>query len=107
MTVMPVVPVTVMPMVPVVVMPVYLHGLDMIDLVLRHDGALNVCRRRQSRRFGRNRRYGSGLRACGKHSHTQYQSSTEIQKVPAFHNLSPFLKSEKDKQSRRLKMNVR
>jgi len=76
MVVPTVMPVVVMPM--VVVMPVDHYGFDVIDLILRHEGVFDVCRRRQSRRFGRNRRYGSSLRGCDKHSRAHHQSSTEI-----------------------------
>jgi len=66
MVVVPTVMPMVMPM--VVVMPVDHYRFDVIDLILRHEGIFDVCRGRQSRRFDRNRRYGSGLRGCGKHS---------------------------------------
>jgi hypothetical protein len=60
-----VVPVTMMPvmavpavvtpvtMMPVTVMPAHLHGLHMIDFVLRHDRRLNVC---HGRHLSRDRR---------------------------------------------------
>lgn len=89
-TVMPAVvpPVMMMPvtMMPVMVTPVHLHGLDLIDLVLRHDRRLNVCHRRG---LGRDRRYGCSLRACGKQDRARDQPSSEFQKSPKFHDFSP------------------
>lgn len=82
-----VVPVTMVPV--VMVMPVHQHRLDLIDFVLRHDRRLNACRRRQDRRLTRDRRHGSGLRACGKHDRARDQSGTEIQEIPKFHNVMP------------------
>jgi len=61
---MPVVvtPVVVVPVVvvPVMVMPMHLHGLNLIDFVLRNDRRLNVYNR-HGRRAARDRRYGSSL----------------------------------------------
>jgi hypothetical protein len=88
MVVMPMAMVPAM-MVPVVmVMPVHLNRLDLIDFVLRHDRRLNA-RRRHARRLTRERRYGSGLRACGKHDRARDQSGTEIQEIPKFHHDMP------------------
>lgn len=104
---MAVIPVVMMPV--VMVMPAHLHRLDPIDLVLRHDRRLDLCRRRCARRLARDRRYGSGLRACGKHDRARDQSSTEIQEIPKFHEFMPFheLSEREGTQSRRINMNVR
>lgn len=48
MTVMPV-PVVTPVVVPVMVMPAHLHGLHLIDFVLRDDRRLNVCHSRHGR----------------------------------------------------------
>ncbi len=92
MVVMPMamVPAMMVPVVMVpVVMPVHLDRLDLIDFVLRHDRWLNARRRRHARRLTRDRRYGSGLRACGKHDRACDQSSTEIQEIPKLHDVMP------------------
>ena len=107
MTPMAMVPVMMMPM--MMVMPVHLDRLDLVDFVLRHDRRLDLCRRRRGRRQTRDRRYGSGLRACGKHDRARDQSSTEIQEIPKFHEFMPFreLSEREGTQSRRINMNVR
>jgi hypothetical protein len=94
----PVVPVMMMPMavmpvvmVPVVmVMPAHLQRLDLIDLVLRHDRRLDICRRRRARRLARDRCDRGRLRACGKHDRARDQSGTEIQEIPRFHEFMAF-----------------
>ena len=107
---MAMVPVVVMPvaMMPMV-MPVHLDRLDPIDFVLRHHRRLDLYRRRHVRRLTRERRHGSGLRACGKHDRARDQSSTEIQEIPEFHEFMPFheLSEREGTQSRRINMNVR
>lgn len=84
-----VVPMMVMPMVVMPVMVVvHLDRLHVVDFVLRHDRQLNVCRR-HGRRLARERRYGSGLRACGKHDRARDQSGTKFHEIPKFHNVMP------------------
>jgi hypothetical protein len=117
MTVMPVTmmpavvtPVAMVPVMvmPVMVMPAHLHGLHLIDFVLRDDRRLNVCDSRHGRRMARDRRYGSSLRARSQQDRACDQSSTEIQEIPKFHDFMPLSGGEReDMQSRRLKMNVR
>ena len=93
MAVMPmmVVPVMMAPMVavPVVVMPAHLHGLHLIDFVLRDDRRLNACDSRHGRRMARDRRYGSSLGARSEQDRACDQSSTEIQEIPKFHDVMP------------------
>ena len=94
--------------VPVVVMPAHLHGLHLIDFVLRDDRLINICDSRHGRRMARDRRYGSSLRARSQQDRARDQSSTEIQEIPKFHDFMPLSLGEReDMQSRRLKMNVR
>jgi hypothetical protein len=89
------VPVAVMPMmvipmmmVPVTVMMVaHLHGLHLIDFVLRHDRRNNGYRRRYCRRL--DRRHGRSLCACSKQERACNQSSAELQEIPKFHNFMP------------------
>ena len=110
-----VVPVMMMPavvtpvvMVPVVVMPAHLHGLHLIDFVLRDDRRLNACDSRHARRVARDRRYGSSLRTPRQQDRARDQSSTEIQEIPKFHEFMPLSGGEReDMQSRRHNMNVR
>jgi hypothetical protein len=75
MTVVPVmmVPVVMTPVVvvPVMVMPMHLHGLNLIDFVLRHDRRLNVYQSRYGRRVARDRRYGRSLRARSQQDRTR------------------------------------
>jgi hypothetical protein len=89
-------PVTVMPMmtvpavvVPVMVMPAYLHGLHLIDFVLRDDRRLNVYHSRHGRCVARDRRYGRSLCARSQQDRARDQSSTEIQEIPKFHDFMP------------------
>ena len=93
-TVMPVmaVPAVVTPVtvVPVAVMPAHLHGLHLIDFILRHDRRLNVDNSRHGRCVTRDRRYGRSLCARSQQDRARNQSSTEIQEIPKFHDLSPF-----------------
>jgi hypothetical protein len=106
----PVVPMMMMPAVvtPVVVMPAHLHGLHLIDFVLRDDRRLNICDSRHGRRMARDRRYGSSLRTRSQQDRACDQSSTEIQEIPEFHDFMPLSGGEReDMQSRRIKMNVR
>ena len=91
-----VVPVMMMPavvtpvvMVPVMVMPAHLHGLHLIDFVLRDDRRLNACDSRHTRRVARDRRYGSSLCARSQQDRACDQSSTEIQEIPKFHHFKP------------------
>ena len=94
--------------VPVVMMPAHLHGLHLIDFVLRDDRRLNACDSRHARRMARDRRYGSSLCARSQQDRACDQSSTEIQEIPEFHDFMPLSGGEReDMQSRRLKMNVR
>ena len=93
---MVVVPVMMMPalmtpvvVVPVVVMPAHLHGLHLIDFVLRDDRRLNACDSRHGRRMARDRRYGSSLRARSQQDRACDQSSTEIKEIPKFHDFMP------------------
>jgi hypothetical protein len=116
---MAVMPVTVVPamMVPAVVtpvavvmaMPTHLHGLHLIDFVLRHDRRLNVDNSRHGRCVTRDRRYGSSLCACGKQDRACDQSSTEIQETRKFHDVMPLPKVREIErvQSHRPNMNVR
>jgi hypothetical protein len=76
-------------MVPMVVMPAHLHGLDLIDFVLRDDRRLNACDSRHARRMAPDRRYGSSLCACSQQDRACDQSSTEIQEIPKFHDFMP------------------
>jgi hypothetical protein len=76
-------------MVPVVVMPAHLHGLDLIDFVLRNDRRLNACDSRHARRMARDRRYGSSLCARSQQDRACDQSSTEIKEIPKFHDFMP------------------
>ena len=92
MTVVPMMPMAVMPMVPVMVVPVmmmpaHLHGLHLVDFVLRHDCRLNGNRRRNDRRT--HRRYRRSLCGCSKQERARDQSSTELQEIPKFHNFMP------------------
>jgi hypothetical protein len=98
MTVMPVtmVPAMMMPavvtpvaVVPVMVMPAHLHGLHLIDFVLRDDRRLNVYHSRHGRHVARDRRYGSRLCARSQQDRARDQSSTEIQEIPKFHHFKP------------------
>lgn len=100
--------VTPVAVVPVMVMPAHLHGLHLIDFVLRHDRRFNVCHGRHDRRVARDRRYGSSLRARSEQDRARDQSSTEIQEIPKFHDFMPLSGGEReDMQSRRHNMNVR
>ena len=93
----PVVPTVVMPvmMVPVVVvMPAHLFGLDLVDLVLRHDGGIKLYRRLHDCRSGRNRQHGSGLRDRRKRNDARHQSKTDLQNIPALHDFMPLRESE-------------
>lgn len=87
----PVMPATMVPtmVVPVMVMPAYLYRPDLIDFVLRYDCRLNIRRGCDGRCLGRDRRYGRSLRACAKQDRARDQSSTEIQKIPEFHEFKP------------------
>ena len=76
-------------MVPVVVMPAHLHGLDLIDFVLRNDRRLNACDNRHARCMARDRRYGSSLCARSQQDRACDQSSTEIKEIPKFHDFMP------------------
>ena len=112
MMVMPVmtVPAVVTPVVvvPVMVVPAHLHGLHLIDFVLRDDRRLNVYHSRHGRCVARDRRYGRSLCARSQQDRACDQSSTEIQEIPKFHDFMPLSGGEReDMQSRRLKMNVR
>ena len=101
MTPMAVVPMTVM-------MPANLHRLHLIDLVLRHDGRLDVGRRGHGRRLGRDRRHRCGLRTCAKQDRARDQASTEIQDIREFHEFKPLFIGEREHmQSRQPKMNGR
>ena len=92
----------------VVVMPAHLHGLHLIDFVLRDDRRLNVCDSRHGRRMARDRRYGSSLRTRSQQDRACDQSSTEIQEISKFHDFMPLSGGEREgMQSRRIKMNVR
>jgi hypothetical protein len=94
--------------VPVVVMPAHLHGLHLIDFVLRNDRRLNVCDSRHGRRMARDRRHGSSLCAYSQQDRACDQSSTEIQEISKFHDFMPLSGGEREgMQSRRIKMNVR
>ena len=85
-----VVPVMMMPvMVMVVVMPVHLHGLHLINFVLRHDRRLNAYQGRHARRLGRDRRYRCSLCGSSKQDRACDQSSTELQEIPKFHDFAP------------------
>jgi hypothetical protein len=53
------------------VMPMHLHGLNLIDFVLRHDRRLNVYQSRYGRRVARDRRYGRSLRARSQQDRTR------------------------------------
>ena len=75
--------------VPVVMMPAHLHGLHLIDFVLRDDRRLNACDSRHGRRMARDRRYGSSLRARSQQDRACDQSSTEIKEIPKFHDFMP------------------
>ena len=88
---MPVVPVMMMPVavVPMMVVPAHLHGLHLIDFVLRDDRRLNACDSRHGRRMARDRRYGSSLCARCQQDRACDQSSTEIQEIPKFHDFMP------------------
>jgi hypothetical protein len=101
--------VTPVTMVPVAVMPAHLHGLHLIDFILRHDRRLNVDNSRHGRRLARDRRYGSSLCACGKQDRACDQSSTEIQETRKFHDVMPLPKVREIErvQSHRPNMNVR
>ena len=79
----------VMPMVtvPVMVMPARFDGLHPAGAVLRDDRLFNC--RRPDRRLANERRHGSSLRAGGKHERARGQSSTEIQEIPKFHDVTP------------------
>src|SRR5581483_8914735 len=70
------------------VVPVDLYGLDLIDLVLRHHGRLNICRRYAHR--SRNRRQGSGLCGSCKYGSAQHQPRAETQKDGSLHDFMPF-----------------
>jgi|ERR1700733_12059346 hypothetical protein len=76
-------------MVPVVVMPAHLHGLHLIDFVLRNDRRLNACDNRHARCMARDRRYGSSLCARSQQDRACDQSSTEIKEIPKFHDFMP------------------
>ena len=111
-----VVPVMMMPavvtpvvMVPVVVMPAHLHGLHLIDFVLRDDRRLNACDSRHARRVARDRRYGSSLCARSQQDRARNQSSAEIQETRKFHDVMPLPKVREIErvQSHRPNMNVR
>ena len=75
--------------VPVVMMPAHLHGLHLIDFVLRDDRRLNVCDSRHGRRMARDRRHGSSLCAYSQQDRACDQSSTEIKEIPKFHDFMP------------------
>ena len=81
--------VTPMAVMPMMVMPAHLHGLHLIDFVLRHYGRLNVYQGRHARRLGRDRRYGCSLCGCSKQDRASDQSSTELQEIPKFHDFAP------------------
>lgn len=89
-----VMPVTMTPMtvVPMMMVPAHLHGLDLVDFVLRHDCRLNV---RGRGHLGRNRRHRRSLCACAKQDRTGNQASSEIQEIPKPHDFKPFHKREK------------
>jgi hypothetical protein len=108
MTVMPVavmptaVPVTMPTVMPVtvvvpmaVVVPAHFFRLDAIDLILRHDSGFSTGARRGRLQFGRYRRQRCRVRACGQHRAACHKSHREFQKVPAFHDFSPFLEMER------------
>ena len=76
-------------MVPVVVMPAHLHGLHLIDFVLRNDRRLNACDNPHARCMARDRRYGSSLCARSQQDRACDQSSTEIKEIPKFHDFMP------------------
>ena len=81
--------VTPVAVVPVMVMPAHLHGLHLIDFVLRDDRRLNVYHSRHGRHVARDRRYGSRLCARSQQDRARDQSSTEIQEIPKFHDFMP------------------
>src|SRR5580658_2094024 len=96
MTPVPVVPAMMMPavvtpvaVVPVMVMPAHLHGLHLIDFVLRDDRRLDAYRGRHGRHLTRDWRYGSSLCARSQQDRARDQSSTEIQEIPKFHDVMP------------------
>lgn len=91
MTPVMVVPVMTVPVavMPVVMMPAHLHGLHLVDFVLRDDRRFNTCDSRHTRRLARDRRYGSSLCARSQQDRACDQSSTEIQEIPKFHDFKP------------------
>jgi hypothetical protein len=76
-------------------MPVHFFRLDVIDFVLRYDSGFNADGCGRCLPFSRDRRKRGGLRDCGQHYAGRHKSHREFQKVPAFHDFSPFLEMER------------
>jgi hypothetical protein len=74
-----------------VMVPAHFFWLDMVDVVLRYDGRFGIRGRRGGLRFCRHRWQRCSLRASGKHGAARDKSYRQFQKVPAFHEFSPFL----------------
>lgn len=81
--------VTPVAVVPVTMTPVHLHGLDLIDFVLRYDGRLYLYQRWKGCSLARGRRHGSSLCGCGKQEGARDQSCAEIEEIPKFHDVMP------------------
>lgn len=98
-TMMPAVvaPVTVVPMavVPMMMMPTHLHGLQLVDFLLRNDRRHDIRRCRHGRCLSRDRRHRSSLCAGPKHDRPQDQPSTEIQEIPKFHHFKSLSQDER------------
>src|SRR5690349_18124044 len=92
-TMMPAVvaPMVVVPvaMMPVMTMPVHLHGLDLVDFVLRHHGRLNLYQRWKGCSLPGGRRHGSSLCGRRKQESARDQSCAEIEEIPKFHDVMP------------------
>lgn len=87
-------PVAVVPV--MVAMPAHLHGLHLVDFVLRHDRRLNVCHGRHGDCLGRDRRHGCGLCSCSKQDRAHGQASSELQEIPKFHDFMPLSRAERE-----------
>src|SRR3569832_1818149 len=92
-------PVTVMPTtVPApmpMTVPAHFFRLDTSDVVLRDDGRFGGGGRGNGLQFSRHRRQRCGLRRRGKHGAASHKAHRYLQKVPTFHDFSPFLKMER------------